>query len=66
MERNIWKKYKEGFSDEIFKISECIPRIPVVYKLQDYDGEELEGSFYEAELQKIILTKEKTFRVEKI
>ena len=31
-----------------------IPRDPLVYKLKDYDGEELKGTFYDKELQKVL------------
>ena len=37
--------------------------IPVTYKITDYNGEIIHGSFYEEELQK---TSQKTFRIEKI
>ena len=36
---------------------------PVTYKITDYNGEEIQGSFYEQELQK---TKQVIFRIEKI
>ena len=37
--------------------------IPVAYKITDYNGEEIQGSLYEQELQK---TKQDIFRIEKI
>ena len=37
--------------------------IPVTYKITDYNEEEIQGSFYEQELQK---TSQKTFRIEKV
>ena len=37
--------------------------IPVTYKITDYNGEEIQGAFYEQELQK---TKQDMFRIEKI
>ena len=36
--------------------------IPVTYKITDYNGEEIQGSFYEQELQK---TMQDIFRIEK-
>ena len=36
--------------------------IPVTYKITDHNGEEIQGSFYEQELQK---TKQDIFRIEK-
>ena len=37
--------------------------IPVTYKITDYNGEEIQGSFYEQELQR---TAQGTFRIEKV
>ena len=59
------KGYLPNFSKEIFTISKQIPRNPVVYKLKDYDGEELKGTFYEKELQKAI-KQDDVYEVEKI
>jgi transposase-like protein len=60
------KRYMQGYSAELFTITECLPRIPPVYTLKDYDGELIEGSFYEKELQKVQLGKGKVFHVEEI
>ena len=46
-----------------FKISKIQLTIPVTYKITDYNGEVIKGSFYEEELQK---TSQNTFRIEKI
>ena len=35
-----------------FQISKIHLTIPVTYKITDYNGEEIQGSFYEQELQK--------------
>ena len=37
--------------------------IPVAYKITDYNGEEIQGSYKEKELQK---TSQSTFRIEKV
>ena len=37
--------------------------IPVTYKITDYNGEDMQGSFYEQELQKAA---QDTFRIEKV
>lgn len=60
------KGYKQNYTDEFFTISVCIPRDPPVYRLSDYDGDVIDGVFYEEELQKIIVSKNKAFKVEKI
>ena len=46
-----------------FKISKIQLTIPVIYKITDYNGEEIQDSFYEQELEK---TKQDIFRIEKI
>ena len=52
IKRTFDKGYLPNFSKEIFTVSKQIPRDLPVYKLKDYDGEELKGTFYEKELQK--------------
>ena len=47
----------------VFKIYKIQMTIPVIYKIADYNGEEIQGSFYEQELQ---TTKQDIFRREQI
>ena len=54
IKRKFEKGYLPNFSKEIFTVNMQIPRDPPVYKLKDYDGEELKGTFYEKELQKVL------------
>ena len=60
------KKYEQSFTDEVFTVTEQITRSPPVYKLKDFDGEPIEGSFYVEELQKVKLNKDKMYQVAKI
>ena len=66
---NIKRKFEKGYlpnySKEIFAVSKTVPRNPAVYKLKDYDGEELKGTFYDKELQKVI-KHDDMYEVEKI
>ncbi len=65
--RNVFsKRYEQKYTEEFFTIAACIPRIPPVYRLQDYDGDIIYGCFYEQELQTIIVNQDKTFKIEKI
>ena len=57
------KGYTQRWTDEVFKISKIQLTIPVTYKITDYNGEEIQGLFYEKELQK---TKQDIFRIQKI
>ena len=65
MKRRFEKGYLPNFSKEIFTVSQQIPRHPPVYKLKDYDQEELSGTFYNEELQKVI-KEDDVYEVEKI
>ena len=44
------KAYTQRWTEEDFKISKIQLTIPVTYKITDYNGEEIQGSFYEQEL----------------
>ena len=65
IKRKFEKGYLPNFSKEIFTVSMQIPRDPPVYKLKDYDGEELKGTFYEKELQKVVKRND-VYEVEKV
>ena len=47
------KGYLPRWTTEIFKIRDIIASKPIVYRLEDLAGEEIRGTFYEQELQKI-------------
>ena len=57
------KGYTQRWTEVVFKISKIQLTIPVTYKITDYNGEEIQGSFYEQELQN---TAQGTFRIENI
>lgn len=59
------KGYLPNWTEEIFTIVKRIPGNPPTYKLKDYHSEELQGSFYEQELQKIV-KKDDEFLIEAI
>ena len=46
------KKYEQSFTDEVFTVTRRIQCAPPVYKLQDYDGEPIEGSSKNGALSK--------------
>ena len=54
------KGYAQRWTEEVFKISRVQLTIRVTYKITNYNGEEIQGSFYEQELQK---TSQGTFRI---
>ena len=57
------KGYTTRWTEEIFTIKEIRETDPITYKLEDLQGEEIKGTFYEPELQK---TEQQVFRIEKI
>jgi hypothetical protein len=60
------KGYTQNWTREIFEISKRIPRNPPVYRIKDLGNEEIEGIFYESELQKSIFDKDGEFEIEEI
>jgi hypothetical protein len=59
------KAYLPNWTWEIFEVSKVKKTNPWTYKIKDYEGNEIEGSFYESELQ---LTEQKKdfYLVEKV
>ena len=60
------KDYLPNYSEEFFKIKQVKIRRPIVYELEDTKGEELTGIYYEDELSPYDVTKETTYKVEKV
>ncbi|GFU12775.1 uncharacterized transposon-derived protein F54H12.3 [Trichonephila clavipes] len=46
--------YEQNWRRELFTVYEIVQRIPIVYRLKDLQGEEIKGTYYEAELQKVV------------
>ena len=62
--KNIFAKgYMPNWSEEIFVIKKIKNTVPWTYVINDLNGEEIIGTFYENELQK---TKQNEFRIEKV
>ena len=62
--KNIFaKRYTPNWSEEIFVIKEIKNTVPWTYVINDLNGEEIIGTFYEKELQKI---NQQEFRIEKV
>ena len=53
--KHVFKRgYVQGWTDEIFTVSERHPTDPATYGVKDYGGEDIKGKFYEQELQKVM------------
>ena len=62
--KNIFAKgYTPNWSEEVFVISKIKNTVPWTYAINDLNGEEIIGTFYEKELQK---TNQQEFRIEKV
>ena len=62
--KNIFaKRYMPNWSEEVFIIKKIKIAIPWTYVINDLNGEEIIGAFYEKELQK---TNQEEFRIEKV
>ena len=62
--KNIFTKgYMSNWSEEVLIISKIKNTVPWAYIINDLNGEEIIGKFYEKELQK---TNQKEFRIEKV
>ena len=63
-QKNIFTKgYTPNWSDEIFVIKKVKNTVSWAYVINDLNGEEIIGTFYEKELQK---TNQQEFRIEKV
>lgn len=60
------KGYETNFSLEIFEIYNILERDPIRYKIKDLGGEEIGGSFYEQEIQKVLISKNTKYKIDKI
>ena len=65
VKRMFEKSYLPNYPEEMFTIYKRFARQVPVYKLKDDAGEILDGTFYEAELQKVIKGDD-VYRVEKV
>ena len=65
--RKIFKKgYLPSWTEEIFTISKIIKTNPITYKIIDNKNESLEGTFYKQELQKVLVSKTRLYKIEKV
>ena len=61
--KNFAKGYTPNWSEEVFVIKKVKNTVPWTYVINDLNGEEIIGTFYEKELQK---TNQEEFRIEKV
>ena len=61
------REYHQKWSGEVFTVTKAWWRdgLPI-YELEDYNNEEVKGTFYEVELQPVTMDKDQPFKVEKV
>ena len=60
------KSYLAGWTEEVFLVSEVRPGHVNSYKIVEWDGTPIKGTFYKEDLQKVDVRDDDVFRVEKI
>ena len=64
--RQFKKGYLPGWTEEVFIVSRVIPGVVVTYKIKEMDDTPLEGNFYTQDLQKVSVSDDDLYRVEKV
>ena len=61
------KAYLPGWTEEVFLVKQIYTKTPVVtYKLTEWDGTPIKGTFYEEDVQKVNVTDESVFRIDQV
>lgn len=63
---NFDKAFLPNWTDEIFKVVKHVKRTPQVFRLEDNEGEILEGSWYRPELQPVEKNSETIYRINEV
>ena len=60
------KSYLPGWTEEVFLVARVMPGVVPTYKIHEWDGTPLTGTFYGEDLQKVTVQDDALFRIEKI
>ena len=60
------KNYSETRTEELFIVRKRLKTQPTTYLLKDLKDEDLDGCFYDKELQKVIVNDNKIYKIEKV
>lgn len=60
------KGYLPGWTEEVFVVRQVNKGSIPNYKIEEWGGTPLEGTFYEQDLQKVTITDDNIFRIQKI
>jgi len=64
--RTFEKGYVPGWTEEVFVVHCVVPGPVPTYKIREWDDTPVEGTFYEADLQKVHVSDQVLFRIEKV
>ena len=65
--RTFKKSYLPGWTEEVFTVQRVLLRGSVpAYKIRELDDTPLEGTFYEQDLQKVYMSGDSLFRIDKV
>ena len=61
------KGYLPGWTEEVFLVQQIYSKKPVVtYKLTEWDGTPIKGTFYQEDVQKVVLPDDALFRIDRV
>ena len=60
------KGYLPGWTEEVFVVHRVVPGAVPTYKIREWDDIPVKGTFYDADLQKVHVSDEVLFRIEKV
>ena len=60
------KGYLPGWTEEVFVVGRVMREVVPTYKINEWDGTPLRGTFYAQDLQKVTVMDDDLFRAEKI
>lgn len=64
--RTFKKGYLPRWTEEVFVVSRVVPGPVTTYRVEEMDGTPLRGTFYEQDLQKVIVDEKTLWRVDKV
>ena len=64
--RTFEKGYLPGWTEEVFLVHQVMRGPIPTYKIHEWDGYPVQGTFYNADLEKVQLEDDALFRIEKV
>ena len=64
--RQFKKSYLPGWTEEVFVVARVMSGVVPTYKINEWDGTPVEGTFYAEDVQKVNVKDDDLFRIEKI